>query len=61
MDETTNNVTWTNSTATSTDGSFTLSFPSYCEPEWDPYTEIKYEPKWHIQKGYKCQLKHMWD
>jgi len=65
MDETTNNYTFWNSTAT-TSGNYNLSvndvwFPNYAESIWVPYVIEKYEPKWHIKKGYKYQLKHMWD
>ncbi len=60
MAGTTNNVTWWNATTTTGDCD-TLWFPYYSEPDWEPYTVEKYEPKWHIKKGYKNQIKHMWD
>jgi hypothetical protein len=60
MDETTNNVTWWNTTSTTSDNN-SVWFPYYSEPVWEPYVIEKYEPKWHIKEGYKNQLKHMWD
>ncbi len=65
MDEITNNYTLWNSTA-NTSGNYTLStndmwFPNYTESTWVPYVDEKYEPKWHIKKGYKNQIKKMWD
>ena len=60
MDEITNNVTWWNTTSTTCDNTG-VWFPNYAESIWVPYTFEKYEPKWHIKKGYKYQIKHMWD
>ena len=60
MDEITNNVTWWNTTSTASDTSG-VWFPYYAESTWVPYVDEKYEPKWHIAKGYKYQIKHMWD
>ncbi len=75
MDETISNGTpsWTYPTSTATTSNctdtLTLStlddstvwFPYYMESTWLPYHEIKYKPEWHIKKGYKNQLKKMWD
>jgi len=65
MDETMSNFattgayTWNNSTA-STDG-ITTWITDFEFTSWDPYLFEKYTPKWHIDKGYKYQIKHMWD
>ena len=36
-------------------------FPHYMESTWLPYHIIPYKPEFHIKKGYKIQLKSMWD
>ena len=53
-------VSWWNSTITASDTN-TVWFPFYMESTWVPYSFEKYIPKWHIQKGYFNQIKHMWD
>jgi hypothetical protein len=75
MDETTNNFTWNNTTS-STNGITVGDYTTLCTPittngtvnyftnfqysSWLPYIYDQYYPKWHIQKGYKNQIKHMW-
>jgi len=65
MDETMSNFattgayTWNNSTA-STEG-ITTWITDFEFTSWEPYLFEKYIPKWHIKKGYKYQIKHMWD
>ena len=65
MDETTSNFytdgtyTWDNDT-TST-AAVTTWITNFEFTSWDPYLFKKYTPKWHIDKGYKYQIKHMWD
>lgn len=65
MDETTSNttntelITW-DYTATTSDG-VTTWINDFEFTSWEPYLFEKYAPKWHIQKGYKKQIKHMWD
>ena len=65
MDETMSNFattgayTWNNNT-TSTDG-VTTWITDFEFSSWDPYLFEKYTPEWHIKKGYKYQIKHMWD
>jgi len=65
------NFTWTNSTSTTdcanltftngtSDGSF-LPCYYFQYTSWLPYKYEEYAPKWHIEKGYKYQLKHMWE
>jgi len=36
-------------------------FPHYMESTWLPYHYESYKPEFHIKKGYKVQLKTMWD
>jgi hypothetical protein len=65
MDETTNNLdtsgiyTW-NYATTNTD-SVTTWIHDFEFTSWEPYLFEKYIPKWHIEKGYKYQIKHMWN
>ncbi len=59
MDEITNNATWWDCTETNSDNIFTVSTFQYSS--WLPYKYEQYDPKWHIEQGYKYQLKHMWD
>lgn len=65
MDETTNNlettenITWDDTTTTS-DG-VTTWIADFNFTSWEPYLYEKYTPQWHIEKGYKYQIKHMWD
>jgi len=57
--DTNNFYTWDNATTTS-DG-VTSYIADFQFTSWEPYLFEKYIPKWHIQKGYKKQIKHMWD
>ncbi len=65
MDETMNNLetnglyTW--DTATTSTDSVTTWITDFEFSSWEPYLFEKYIPKWHIEKGYKYQIKHMWD
>jgi hypothetical protein len=59
MDETTSDFTWYN-TATTTDEN-SQWIPTFQYTSWLPYKYEQYNPKWHIEQGYKYQLKHMWD
>ena len=68
MAEDTNNHTFfvNGTTCTSDSPTFTFTtdnvwFPYYDESTWLPYHETKYTPKWHIELGYKKQIKSMWD
>lgn len=61
MDETMSNVTWFNSTTSTSDGNTILFSPMYNDSDWLPYVIPKYKPTWHINLGYKTQIKHMWD
>ena len=64
MDETTSSTTdfytWDNVTTTS-DGNTATWIHDFQFTSWEPYLFEKYIPKFHIQKGYKYQIKHMWD
>ena len=60
MDETMNNFSWWNSTSSTSDGN-TVWITMNGELEWIPYKIKKYKPKWHINQGYKNQIKKMWD
>ena len=65
------NITWTNTTNTTdcanlifTSGTSdtNIAWDYHFEyTSWLPYTYEQYDPKWHIEKGYKYQIKHMWD
>jgi len=65
MDETMSNFytdgtyTWDNNTTSTS--AVTTWITDFEFTSWDPYLFVKYTPKWHIDKGYKYQIKHMWD
>ena len=65
MDGTMSNVTWWNTIATTSDTNSvdytTVWFDDFTFTSWLPYKYEQYTPKWHIDQGYKNQIKHMWD
>jgi len=62
-----NNNTLTATTCVDTTSTINMNdtnsmwFPHYMESTWLPYHIEEYKPEFHIKKGYKIQLKTMWD